>query len=95
MKQIVENVSLDEERALYGSKNLLVRNVAFDGARDGESALKESEEIEVENCYCNLRYPFWHILGLTILHTEMTELCRAASSYSLNLQISNRKRLGR
>lgn len=91
MKNIVENVTLDEERALYGSKDLLIKNVKFDGPADGESAVKECENIEAENCFCNLRYPFWHVHGLKITGTEMTEFCRAALWYSDSILIKNSK----
>ena len=91
MKSIIENRQFDEERALYGSSCMLLRNVSFDGAKDGESALKESYDIEVENCFCNLRYPFWHIRKIKISDTEMTKLCRAAIWYSDNIEIRNTK----
>lgn len=94
MKKIIENVRLDEERALYGSKNILVRNVSFDGPADGESAVKECADVEIEKCFCNLRYPFWHVHGLKITDTEMTELCRAALWYSDRIRISNCKMHG-
>ena len=45
VKKIIENVRLDEERALYGSKNILVRNASFDGPADGESAVKSASAI--------------------------------------------------
>lgn len=54
----VENKTFDEERALYGLKNAVVKNCIFDGPADGESAFKECEDITVENCFFNLRYPF-------------------------------------
>ncbi len=91
MKKIIENVRLDEERALYGSKDILVRNVAFDGPADGESALKECERVEAEHCFCNLRYPFWHVSELKITDSELTSLCRAALWYSENIIIQNTK----
>ena len=47
MKQI-QNQTFDEERALYGSKGILVKDCTFDGPADGESAFKESSDIEVE-----------------------------------------------
>ena len=34
----IQNQTFDAERALYGSKNLLVKNCSFDGPADGESA---------------------------------------------------------
>lgn len=57
--KVVENQKLDVERALYGSQDILVKNCVFDGPADGESALKESSHVEVEDCFWNLRYPFW------------------------------------
>lgn len=88
-KKIIENVRLDEERALYGSEHLLLKNVSFDGPADGESAVKECTDIGLEDCFCNLRYPFWHVHGLTIARTEMTELCRAALWYSDHISIAD------
>ena len=91
---IVENQKFDEERALYGSEKLLLRNCSFDGPADGESALKECREIEVADCFFNLRYPFWHNSGLKIRSSEMTELCRAALWYSEHVEITDTKMYG-
>ena len=33
----ITNTRFDEERALYGAQNVLVRDCAFDGPADGES----------------------------------------------------------
>ena len=88
---IIENQTFDEERALYGSNGVLVRNCSFDGPTDGESAFKEGRDIETEHCFFNLRYPFWHDHGLKITDSEMTELCRAALWYSDNIEIADSK----
>ena len=85
----IENKTFDQERALYESRGLTVRHCAFDGPADGESALKECSDITVENCYFNLRYPLWHVHGLKIKNSEMTESCRAALWYSDNIEIEN------
>ncbi|MBO4704307.1 MAG: DUF3737 family protein [Spirochaetaceae bacterium] len=85
---VVENKTFDEERALYGSSCITVRNCRFDGPQDGESALKESKEITVENSFFNLRYPFWHDDYLSIKNCELTELCRAALWYTGHADIS-------
>ncbi len=85
------NRTFDEERALYGEKDLLVRDCSFDGPADGESAFKEGENLRVEGCYFNLRYPFWHDQGLTIRDSRMTELCRAALWYSHDVEITGSK----
>ncbi len=88
-EKIVENRSFDEERAFYGEKDLVVRNCRFDGPADGESAFKECEDVAVERCFMNLRYPFWHDRGLALRDVEMTEFCRAALWYSRDVTIED------
>jgi len=68
-----------------------VKDCAFDGSADGESAFKEGRDIAVDHCFFNLRYPFWHDTGLKIENSEMTEFCRAALWYSENVEISDTK----
>lgn len=87
----IEGQTFGEERALYGSRALQLINCAFDGEEDGESALKESSDIVVQNTFCNLRYPFWHDHGLAILSCELTEKCRAALWYSEQISIHDSK----
>lgn len=87
----ITNKTFDEERALYGSQNLIIKDCNFDGPADGESALKEGKDIVIQNCFFNLRYPFWHDEGLKITATEMTELCRAALWYSHDIEIVDTK----
>ena len=91
---IIENKTMDAERALYGSDGVLVRGCAFDGPADGESALKESRDVQVENCFFNLRYPFWHDRGLRISGSELTDKCRAALWYSEGVEITDTKMHG-
>lgn len=90
MKTIV-NKRFDEERALYAAQDTLVKDCNFDGPADGESAFKEGRDVAVDNCFFNLRYPFWHNTGLKIQNSEMTELCRAALWYSENVEINSTK----
>ena len=91
MMEMIQNKTFDEERALYGSKNILVKDCSFDGPADGESAFKECSDVQVEHGFFNLRYPFWHDHGLKISDSEMTELCRAALWYSDHIEISRSK----
>ena len=78
---LIENQIFDQERALYGVCGAVVNNCRFDGPADGESALKESRNIQVSDSYMNLRYPFWHVEDAKITNTEFTENCRAALWY--------------
>lgn len=89
--KIYEKLSFDEERALYGERDILVRDCSFDGPADGESAFKEGGEIVAEGCFFNLRYPFWHCDGVRISDSNMTELCRAALWYSSDIEITDSK----
>lgn len=86
-----KNLTIDAERSFYGSKDVRIIDCIFDGAADGESALKECRNIEVEHCFWNLRYPFWHDSNLKIRDTELTELCRAALWYSDKIEITDTK----
>lgn len=87
----IEDQTFDRERALYGSRGISLYHCAFDGPADGESALKECKDVQVTDCFCNLRYPFWHDDGLKISDSEMTELCRAALWYSEHIEIEDTK----
>ena len=89
--RIIKNSKFEEERALYGSKGLNLINCSFDGDLDGESALKESSDITAEECFFNLRYPFWHGDKLIIDKCEMTQLCRAALWYSNYIAVKDSK----
>lgn len=89
--ETIQNKTFDEERALYGVREVLVKDCAFDGPADGESAFKECRDVEVDHCFFNLRYPFWHDEGLTVRHSEMTELCRAAMWYSHHITLEDTK----
>lgn len=90
----ISNENFDMERALYASSGLVLENCNFDGPADGESALKESSDIQVRGCFFNLRYPFWHDRKLEIIDSRMTELCRAALWYSSDITIKNTKMHG-
>lgn len=94
MKNIYRDQTFDQERALYGKKDIYLINCRFDGPADGESALKESSNIEVDDGYFNLRYPFWHDHHLKIKGCELTKLCRAALWYSEDISITDSRLYG-
>ena len=90
----LEDKTFDQERALYGAKELMLKNCSFDGPADGESALKECTHIEAEGCFFNLRYPFWHDEGLILQNCTLTPQCRTALWYSRDIEIRDTKLLG-
>lgn len=84
-----ENETYDEERALYGQKNISLINCMFDGPADGESALKECSTVHAKNCDFRLRYPFWHVDDALLENCRMSDTCRAALWYDHNTRIKN------
>ncbi len=86
---IYKDKQFDEERALYGIKNARVENCVFDGPADGESAFKETRDIEVVDSIFRLRYPFWHTTNGVLSNITMTDTCRAALWYDENTVIKN------
>lgn len=90
MKEYI-NLILDEERALYNVHNAKIEDCVFDGPADGESALKECGQLEVNNCKFMLRYPLWHVSNAVINNCDMSDTCRAALWYDKNVKIRNSK----
>lgn len=89
----IENEIFEEERALYHLKNADVAFCRFEGAKDGESAMKEGRNLSVHGCYFALRYPLWHVEGISMKDCEMTDTCRAALWYDKKAEIFD-SRLG-
>ena len=88
-RTIFENLTLDEERALYGITHATVQGCLFDGPADGESALKEASDVEVLDCIFRLRYPFWHTRGGRVSGCTLTDTCRAALWYAADMTLEN------
>lgn len=87
--KLIQNQIFPNERDLYAANDLELENCRFEGKEDGESALKESSNIKVNNCYFALRYPLWHVNNLEINDSEFTPTSRAALWYSHNINIKN------
>lgn len=82
-----ENLTLDEERALYNVQDATITRCAFQGPADGESALKESGNLLIDHCDFQLRYPLWHVKKAEIRHSAMSETCRAALWYDRDISL--------
>ncbi len=88
-KLIIENRTFDEERALYNLCTATVKNCTFAGKADGESALKECRDVNIEGCSFSLRYPLWHAKVYTVKNTSMDVSVRAPIWYSENGRIDH------
>lgn len=87
--KIIENKTMDEERALYNLTDAVVSHCVFAGPADGESALKEARNVKVKDCLFSLRYPLWHTENYSLTDSKMDEFTRAALWYAKNGEIRN------
>lgn len=87
--KIYLNETHDEERAFYGITDAKLQACRFEGPADGESALKETAGLEIDNCDFLLRYPLWHTDRAILTDCRMTETCRAALWYDNDITIKN------
>ena len=88
-RETYTDLTLDEERALYGITHADVVGCLIDGPADGESALKEASDVTVKHCDFKLRYPLWHIHGGRMEDCTLSETCRAALWYAADMDIEN------
>ncbi len=86
--KIITGKQFDEERALYHLQNGQVSKCTFAGPADGESVLKESRNIEVDECSFSLRYPLWHVKKFSLKDSTMDALTRAAIWYAEDGEIT-------
>ena len=82
MSQSIRNAEFGGERPLYMSRDLRLENITV---HPGESALKESADIEAFGCEFLGKYPFWETDGFTVENCIFREGARAALWYSRNL----------
>ena len=82
--KLIENQTYDQERALYNLCDAEVKDCVFAGPADGESVLKETRDISVNNCMFSLRYPIWHAKNYRLKNSKMDDKTRAAIWYCDN-----------
>lgn len=91
MMTIIKDQTFDKERELYGIHDTLIKHCTFDGPADGESALKECEDVRVEDSFFDLSYSLWHDHSLVLKNCALTENCRAALWYDEDVTVTDSK----
>lgn len=74
------------ERSLFKSRDLTVTNSTFEY---GESPLKESENIQIENSVFNWKYPLWYCKKITVKNSTLTPTARAGIWYTDDITLTN------
>ncbi|MDE6585235.1 MAG: DUF3737 family protein [Clostridia bacterium] len=74
------------ERAVFQGKNLDFYECLFD---DGESPLKESENIKLTKCEFGWKYPLWYSKDISVDNCLWKDTARAGVWYTENIVIKN------
>lgn len=72
------------ERPLYNSHDLRLENVTIHA---GESSIKESSNIEAEDCTFEGKYVFWEVNGFSVKNCYFAESARSSLWYSRNCRM--------
>ena len=85
MQEIKQQV-LTGERALFASKNLKAEDCTF---CDGESPLKESENLFLNGCLFKWKYPLWYCKNVKADNCTFFDMARAGIWYTENIEFRN------
>lgn len=77
---------LTGERALFHSDNLKITDTIFE---DGESPLKESQNIELFGCMFKWKYPLWYCKHIIAKDCKWFDMARAGVWYTDDLYVEN------
>lgn len=85
MKEISQQ-SFSGERALFGTNDARISYCTFG---DGESPLKESSNLEIDNCLFKWKYPLWYTKNITVTNSALFDMARAGIWYVDNISVSD------
>ena len=74
------------ERALFQAKDLDITDTVFD---DGESPLKESENIKLDGCMFKWKYPLWYSKNISVCNSTWFEMGRAGVWYTDHISVKD------
>ena len=83
MKKILENGTYTVERALFMSKDIHFLSCVFE---DGESSLKESRDIDLDNTEFRWKYPLWYCKNVTCNKVTFLYTARSGVWYTDNIK---------
>lgn len=74
------------ERALFSTHGAKITDSVFEA---GESALKESSELEIRGCIFGWKYPLWYCRNVTLEKTTLLEGARSGIWYTDRISITD------
>lgn len=85
MEKVVQGFYVGE-RACYNSKDIEFFDTTFG---DGESHLKESKNIILNNCIFKWKYPLWYCKDVVLNNTTLLDTARSGIWYTKNVTIND------
>lgn len=85
---IIQNKEYGGERPLYAVHDVRLENVTI---HVGESSIKETSNIEAENCTFEGKYVFWETDGFKVNNCYFAESARSSLWYSRGCRMTNCK----
>lgn len=86
MYQTIEDGRFGGERALYRARNLKLVRAVFN---EGESPLKEGENLCLEDVQFRWKYPLWRCRNVTVSNSTWLEMARSGVWYTDDIRISS------
>lgn len=83
---IIKDKTYEGERALFSSNDLCIENCIFE---NGESPLKESKNLNLNNCTFKWKYPLWYSNNIRVKNSVLEETARSGIWYTKNIEIVN------
>ena len=74
------------ERALFCARDINLYECTFD---DGESPLKEGQNISVDACAFRWKYPLWYCRGAKVTNSTLFDTARAGIWYTQGIEMTN------
>lgn len=84
--QVIRQKYLTGERALFMAENLEVYDSVF---ADGESPLKESRDIWLDNCLFRWKYPLWYCEHIRVNECTWFDMARAGVWYTNDIEVKD------
>ena len=85
-KKVIQQEYLTGERALFMSKDLAIYDSVF---AEGESPLKESENIELHDCLFRWKYPLWYCNHVCAEQCTWFDMASAGVWYTNDIEVKD------
>ena len=84
--QLIKDKEFGGERPLFATHDLRLENITI---IDGESGIKQCQNIEADNCKFYGKYPWWHVDGARITNCYFAPGSRSAIWYTNDMTIKD------